>query len=146
MSLLNRPRAERVLDGAGLDGLLATSVENVYYLTHVWVESQIGLPRQAQFYAAVARSRLDAPAIACGINEMGNVLANAPAGSALVPYGKFYRFVEPAPSWASWSTGSRSGSSTASRSPAPVPGPPSPRRWTASAWAAGASATTSGAS
>jgi Xaa-Pro aminopeptidase len=61
----------------------------------VWVESQVGLPRQAQFYAAAARNRLDAPAIACGINEMGNVLANAPAGAAIVPYGKFYRFVEP---------------------------------------------------
>jgi Xaa-Pro dipeptidase len=95
MTLMNRPRAERVLDAAGLDGLLATSLENVYYLTHVWVESQVGLPRQAQFYAAVARSRLDTPAIACGINEMGNVLANAPAGTAMVPYGKFYRFVEP---------------------------------------------------
>ena len=95
MTLMNRPRAERVLDAAGLDGLLATSLENVYYLTHVWVESQVGLPRQAQFYAAVARNRLDTPAIACGINEMGNVLANAPAGTAMVPYGKFYRFVEP---------------------------------------------------
>ena len=95
MILMNRPRAEHVLDAAGLDGLLATSLENVYYLTHVWVESQVGLPRQAQFYAAVARTRLDTPAIACGINEMGNVLANAPAGAAIVPYGKFYRFVEP---------------------------------------------------
>jgi Xaa-Pro aminopeptidase len=95
MILMNRPRAERVLDAAGLDGLLATSLENVYYLTHVWVESQVGLPRQAQFYAAVARNRLDTPAIACGINEMGNVLANAPAGTVMVPYGKFYRFVEP---------------------------------------------------
>ena len=95
MILMNGPRAERVLDAAGLDGLLATSLENVYYLTHVWVESQVGLPRQAQFYAAVARNRLDTPAIACGINEMGNVLANAPAGTTMVPYGKFYRFVEP---------------------------------------------------
>ena len=41
MTLMNRPRAERVLDAAGLDGLLATSLENVYYLSHVWVESQV---------------------------------------------------------------------------------------------------------
>jgi Xaa-Pro aminopeptidase len=95
MMLLNRPRAEQVMDAAGLDGLLATSLENVYYLTHVWVESQVGLPRQAQFYAAVARRRLDAPAVACGINELGNVLASAPPGTAIVPYGKFYRFAEP---------------------------------------------------
>jgi hypothetical protein len=27
MILMNRPRAERVLDAAGLDGLLATSLE-----------------------------------------------------------------------------------------------------------------------
>ena len=97
MSLFNRARAGEVLAAESLDGLLATSLENVYYLTGIWVESQIALPRQAQFYAMVSRERLDRPAVACGINEMANVLAHRPPGTVVVPFGKFYRFVQGSP-------------------------------------------------
>lgn len=94
MTLLNRPRAERVLDEEGLDGLLATSFENVYYLSDVWCDNFLALPRQTQFYCLAARRNLSAPALACGINEVGNVLANCPPATTLVTFGAFYRFVQ----------------------------------------------------
>lgn len=94
MSLLNLTRAERILDEEGLDGLLASSFENVLYLSNVWCDNFLALPKQTQFYCLAARRDLSAPAVACGINEVGNVLANYPPAATLVTFGAFYRFVE----------------------------------------------------
>jgi Xaa-Pro aminopeptidase len=93
LQLLNRPRAERVLDEAGVDGLLAASVENVYYLSNLWVENFIVLPRQTQAFALVARDRLDQPLVVASIGEVANFMDSAAPGAKLVTYGQFYRFL-----------------------------------------------------
>ncbi len=81
------------MDGEGLDGLMATSFENVLYLSNVWCDNFLALPKQTQFYCLAARRDLSSPAVACGINEVANVLANYPPTAALVTFGAFYRFV-----------------------------------------------------
>jgi Xaa-Pro dipeptidase len=94
MTLLNIARAETVLDEQGLDGLLATSLENVYYLSNHWCDNFFVLPRQTQCYSLVARQRLGEPATVCSLSEVANVLANGPDTTTIIPFGVFYRFVE----------------------------------------------------
>ena len=53
--LLNQPRAAALMDQHGLDALLATTLENVFYSTGLWSENFIVTPRLAQGYALVRR-------------------------------------------------------------------------------------------
>ena len=94
MTLLNVARAETIMDEQGVEGLLATSLENVYYLSNHWCDNFFVLPRQAQCYSLVARQRLSEPATVCSIGEVANVLANGPSSTTVIPFGVFYRFVE----------------------------------------------------
>lgn len=58
--LLNKPRAYEVMDRHGLDGLIATSQINVYYLTNFW--GALMRMRRSFFNYAVLPRREDAPA------------------------------------------------------------------------------------
>jgi Xaa-Pro dipeptidase len=93
VQLLNRPRAERLMDEAGVDGLLAATVEHVYYLTDLWVENFIVLPRQTQAFALAARDKLDRPVVVGSIGEVANFIDSALSRARLVTYGQFVRFV-----------------------------------------------------
>ena len=77
-TLLNRERARQVLQAERLDGLLATTVENVYYLSNFWCENLLLLPYQTQCYAVVSGDDLDRPIVALGINEIANGLRACP--------------------------------------------------------------------
>src|SRR4051794_35629556 len=92
-TLLNRERARQVLQAERLDGLLATMLENVYYLSNFWCENLLLLPYQTQVYAVVSGAALDRPIVACGINEMANGLQSCPPTTEYVPWGRVYRFV-----------------------------------------------------
>ena len=70
--MLNRPRAERLLAEAGVDGLLAGTLENVYYVSGVWSENFEVLPR-AQLFALVAADALDRPRVISGVDEAANI-------------------------------------------------------------------------
>ena len=58
--LLNKPRAYEVMDRHGLDGLIATTQINVYYLTNFW--GAMMRMRRSFFNYAVLPRREDAPA------------------------------------------------------------------------------------
>jgi Xaa-Pro dipeptidase len=92
-TLLNRERASQVLQAERLDGLLATMLENVYYLSNFWCENLLLLPYQTQVYAVLSAGALDRPIVACGINEMANGLQSCPPQTDYVPFGRVYRFV-----------------------------------------------------
>src|SRR5919202_399263 len=92
-TLLYKERARAVLEAERLDGLLATMLENVYYLSNFWCENLLLLPYQTQCYAVVNGAALDRPIVACGINEMANGLQSCPPETEYVPWGRVYRFV-----------------------------------------------------
>jgi Xaa-Pro aminopeptidase len=92
-TLLNRERASQVLQDERLDGLLATMLENVYYLSNFWCENLLLLPYQTQVYAVLGAAALDRPVVACGINELANGLQSCPPRTEYVPFGRVYRFV-----------------------------------------------------
>ncbi len=95
-TLLNQARARQVLAEERLDGLLATTLENVYYLSNFWCENLILLPYQTQCYAVLHGAALDQPIVALGINELANGLRACPPQTRYVPFGRVYRFVNPA--------------------------------------------------
>ncbi|MDE3075382.1 MAG: aminopeptidase P family N-terminal domain-containing protein, partial [Chloroflexota bacterium] len=92
--LLNRSRAQRILDREGVDGLLASTFENVYYLSNLWVENFFVLPRQTQAFAIVAREKLGQPVVVAGIGEVANFAQACPPTASLITFGRFFRFVE----------------------------------------------------
>jgi Xaa-Pro dipeptidase len=91
--LLNRPRAKQLMELEDVDGLLAATFENVYYLSNVWMENFFVLPRQTQGFAIAARDALDKPVVVGSIGEVANFTESAVPGGKLITYGQFYRFV-----------------------------------------------------
>ena len=59
--LLNKPRAYEVMDKYGLDGLLAATRQNIYYLTNHWGYSS-RVERTFMNYAVLPRDET-APAV-----------------------------------------------------------------------------------
>jgi Xaa-Pro dipeptidase len=94
LQLLNRPRAQRLMEEAGVDALLGATFEHVLYLTNVWVEGFFWGARMSQAFAVVHRDRLDRPVLAAGVGEVANFANSAAPGAELITYGEFYRFVE----------------------------------------------------
>ncbi|MCC6146224.1 MAG: aminopeptidase P family protein [Anaerolineaceae bacterium] len=89
--LVNVERLQRKMDEQGLDGLVATTLGNVYYFTGVNSDGLRLFPYEHQAYAVVTR---DAPTEPIFITSMG--LSNqAWMGFGtireVIPYGKFYR-------------------------------------------------------
>ncbi len=91
-SVLNAPRAMRLLEAAGVDALVATSFQNVFYLAGYVGFSQRVLPA-TQVYAVARADALDQPVLVAPLGDL-DMLAQVPARLGGVhPYGRF--FVEP---------------------------------------------------
>lgn len=92
--LLNQPRAERLLQEAGVDVLVATTFQNVYYLSGYQSFGQRFLPT-TQVYAVSAAETLTSPVVIAPIGD-ADMYAQFPAPNATMRfYGRF--FVEQSP-------------------------------------------------
>ncbi len=92
-ALLNKPRAQRIMEESGVDGLLGASFENVVYLSGLWSENFFVLPHQTQVYAIVSRQDLDRPHVVSGLGEAANIFQACPPGAPIYLYGSFFRAV-----------------------------------------------------
>jgi Xaa-Pro aminopeptidase len=95
--LINESRAAAVMDEAGLDGLVATRLENVYYLSGVWNVGQTMFPYDAQTYAVVTRDRLREPMVVIGLGDSDQTLGAFPGYRGGIAYGTFFREVRGQP-------------------------------------------------
>lgn len=87
-SLLNRTHAERILNAAGVDVLVATSYQNVYYLSDYQAFGQRFLPT-TQVYAVVSAAALDQATVIAPVAD-ADMYAQFPAPAArMVYYGRF---------------------------------------------------------
>lgn len=93
--LLNVERAASVMDEHGLDGLLATTLQNLYYFSGLWSENFIVTPRLAQGYALVSRAALAEPTVITGIGDAAAFLESCPETARVVLYGRFFRYETP---------------------------------------------------
>jgi Xaa-Pro aminopeptidase len=89
----NIERLGQRMDELGLDGLVATTSENVYYLTGI---ASVGLeiwPHSAQCYAVVTRDRLAHPHFVCFRGDVDQFLDAAVELDGAMGYGTFFREV-----------------------------------------------------
>lgn len=87
-------RSERVarhMDEAGLDVLVATSAENVLYLTGISSVGGQNHPYSSRALAVVTRERPDAPYYASSRSDVDQFLDATTALSGVVGYGTFFR-------------------------------------------------------
>lgn len=92
MSVLNRERAERLLAEAGVDAVVASTYENVFYLSGFVGFNQRVMPT-TQVYAVARTEALGDAVLVAPISDM-DMQAQFPAELAAIrPYGRF--FVEP---------------------------------------------------
>jgi len=88
---MNESRVAEVMDANGLDGLIGTRLENVYYLSGVWNVSQTLFPFDSQCYAVVARDRLHEPSVVISTGDWDQTLSSSSAPLRTVHYGTFFR-------------------------------------------------------
>lgn len=93
--LLNKERAAALMDEHGLDAILATTLENVFYFSGLWSENFIVTPRLAQGYALVSCENLSAPTVITGIGDAAAFLESCPPSADVVLYGSFFRYEKP---------------------------------------------------
>lgn len=84
-------RLARHLDEAGLDALVATSAENVLYLTGISSVGGQNHPYSSRALAVVTRDRPDAPYFASSRGDVDQFLDATTALSGVVAYGTFHR-------------------------------------------------------
>jgi Xaa-Pro dipeptidase len=89
--IANLDRLGRRMDELGLDAIVATTAENVYYLTGI---ASVGLeiwPHSAQCYAVVTRDRLDHPHYISNRCDLDQLLDSVPPLDGALGYGPFFR-------------------------------------------------------
>lgn len=91
--LVNSERARAVMADAGLDALIATTQENVLYLTGILNVNSFVLPRMVQCYAVAPTERLERPSVVMGVGDADQVLSAFPGVGPLYCFGMFYREV-----------------------------------------------------
>ncbi|MDW4905887.1 Xaa-Pro peptidase family protein [Streptomyces sp. ADMS] len=89
--LANLPRLTRHMDELGLDAVVATTHENVYYLTGIPSVALEVFPHSGQFYALVTRDRPDRVRLVTSRCDADQVQDAAVAVDSAVGYGTFYR-------------------------------------------------------
>ena len=87
-AVLNRPRAERILAAAGVDVVVGSSYQNVYYLGGYEGFSQRLTPT-TQAYAILRGDDLSAPVVIAPISDL-DMEAQFPSGARVHPYGRFF--------------------------------------------------------
>ena len=90
--LLNTSRAHSIMDREGLDGLLATTAENVYSLSGVQSLIQFLFPWDSQIYALVARDNLSEPYLIVPTVDVDTALEGF-GEITVINYGVFYKYV-----------------------------------------------------
>jgi Xaa-Pro aminopeptidase len=89
--LVNVPRLQMKLDQEGLDGLVATTFENVLYFTGIESVGLFIFPHTAQAYAIITRDAPAEPYYVASVGELDQALDAFPGLQGTVGYGRFFR-------------------------------------------------------
>lgn len=89
--LANLDRLGQRMDELGLDGLIATTFENVHYLTGIASQPLLTHPHSGKCCAVVTRDRLAHPHFVCSGCEVDQFLDANVALDGVVRYGQFFR-------------------------------------------------------
>ena len=92
--LVNEQRARQVMSEHGLDALLATTPENVFYLSELESVSFLISRYTAQVYVLATVDTLSTPTVISGLGDVGAIFQVSPPGTRSIHYGSFYRGVD----------------------------------------------------
>jgi Xaa-Pro dipeptidase len=88
---MNVDRARAIMEREGLDGLVASTLENFFYLSGIWNLGQELFPHDTQAYVVATRDRPDAGLLAVSVGEADLTLEAYPTLQGAVTYGTFFR-------------------------------------------------------
>jgi Xaa-Pro aminopeptidase len=94
--LYDEARVKRSLEDAGVDAVLATTLENTYYFSQVWSENFEILPRRTQLYVLVHGDHAESPTVVAGVEEAANIYDAIGEDLEVYYAGRFFRFVDEA--------------------------------------------------
>jgi Xaa-Pro dipeptidase len=89
--LINERRASDVMDAAGLDGLVGTRLENLFYLSGIYNVNMKAFPYELQNYAVVSRDKLTSPLAVVSTGDWDQSKIAFPGLSGTVTFGTFTR-------------------------------------------------------
>src|SRR5919197_2092755 len=88
---MNVERARAIMERDGLDGLVASTLENFFYLSGIWNLGPELFPHDAQAYVVATRVRPDAGTLIVSVGEADLTLEAYPSISGAITYGTFFR-------------------------------------------------------
>ena len=93
--LLNVERARAVMEHEGLDGLVASTLENIFYLSGMW---QLGVelfPYDDQCYVVANHERPDGGVVVSSMGDADLTLQAYPSIGGVITYSSFFRELAP---------------------------------------------------
>ena len=94
--LLNITRAQRLMDRDGLDGLVASGLENCFYSSGLWNEGQEQYPYDEEAYVVMTRNNPAAGVMVVGVASAGAAVEVCPQLRDVIPFGRNFRVVSEA--------------------------------------------------
>src|ERR1051326_3625039 len=88
---MHAARARAVMEREGLDGIVASTLENFFYLSGIWNLGQELFPHDTQAYVVATREQPDQGVLAVSVGEADLTLEAYPSLRGAVTYGTFYR-------------------------------------------------------
>jgi Xaa-Pro dipeptidase len=88
---MNVARARAIMERENLDGVVASTLENFFYLSGVWNLGQELFPHDTQAYVVATREKPDAGILAVSVGEADLTLEAYPTLRGAVTYGTFFR-------------------------------------------------------
>jgi Xaa-Pro aminopeptidase len=88
---MNVARARAVMERENLDGIVASTLENFFYLSGIWNLGQELFPHDTQAYVVATREQPDAGLLAVSVGEADLTLEAYPTLRGAVTYGTFFR-------------------------------------------------------
>jgi Xaa-Pro aminopeptidase len=88
---MNAARARAIMEREHLDGIVASTLENFYYLSGIWNLGQELFPHDTQAYVVATGEQPDAGLLAVSVGEADLTLEAYPTLRGAVTYGTFFR-------------------------------------------------------
>lgn len=89
--LVNHSRLQAKMDEEGLDGIVVTTPENVYYFTGIWSVALQLFPYEGQCYAIITRDTPTQPCFISSRGEIDQILDGFDNIREVISFGSFFR-------------------------------------------------------
>ena len=88
---INVARATALMKAEGVDGIVAATLENNFYLSGVWDDGQELFPHDSEFYTMATADAPDRGIVVCSIGAADLTLEGYPTLRDVVTFGTFFR-------------------------------------------------------